>query len=146
MTTCLEKLHQIMKLAMNITANSDWTIHWLYIRFFNQNLFDLDNQERTIAYMMRLTKKQKEHIFLKVLVQKTTCSTFILTFAHRRVNMDTKAKYESQSDVSTHILRQENSLLRTYSHIQTFKCEQDKNLVHHQKIGKLACTTLRKLE
>jgi hypothetical protein len=63
MTTCLEKLHQIMKLAMDITANSDWTIHWLYIRFFNQNLLDLDNQERTIAYMMYLTAKTKRTHF-----------------------------------------------------------------------------------
>jgi len=33
-----EQLHQVMKLAMDISAHSDWAFHWLYIRLVPQDL------------------------------------------------------------------------------------------------------------
>ena len=44
MTTGLEKLHKVVKLAMDITTDGDRTVDRLYIWFLNQNLFHLLNK------------------------------------------------------------------------------------------------------
>ena len=45
MTSCLEKFHEIMELAMNITTNSYWTIDRLNIGLFNEDLFYLNIEQ-----------------------------------------------------------------------------------------------------
>jgi len=37
-TANLEELHQVMKLAVNISADRHWAFHWLHIGLFRQNL------------------------------------------------------------------------------------------------------------
>jgi hypothetical protein len=39
--TCFEQLQHIIKLAMNITADCNWTGHWLHIGLFKEDLFGL---------------------------------------------------------------------------------------------------------
>jgi hypothetical protein len=41
MTSSLKKLHQVMKLAMNVTTYSHRAVHRLYIGLFNQYLLHL---------------------------------------------------------------------------------------------------------
>jgi len=77
MTTRLKKLHQVMKLAMNITTYSNRAVHWLYIGLFNQNLFHLPKQtnKQTKASMLLLQvcieyrpNKQQKQVGIKTLI------------------------------------------------------------------------------
>ena len=41
MSTNLEKLAQVMELSVDITADGDWSTHFLHVGLVNQNFFSL---------------------------------------------------------------------------------------------------------
>ena len=45
MTPGLKKLHEIMKLAMDVTTDGDWTVDRLNVGLLNQNFFHLQATE-----------------------------------------------------------------------------------------------------
>ncbi len=73
MTTRLKKLHQVMKLAMNITTYSNRAVHWLYIGLFNQNLFHLPKETKASMLLLQVCieyrpNKQQKQVGIKTLI------------------------------------------------------------------------------
>ena len=50
LTSFLEEFEQVVELAVDVTADRDWSAHWLHVALFYKNLLDLLAEDAEVAF------------------------------------------------------------------------------------------------